>query len=94
MIADAPGHGRNINGLQGAHFGDDFPEGSPDGFIFEDQMKEFARREMNFTIVKVNSCCNQMIEVMRANYDKPHRSLFVTDLEKACLSGNQAEVTK
>lgn len=32
-IADAPGHGKNITG---PYAGDDYPNGSPDGFIFED----------------------------------------------------------
>lgn len=57
-------------------------------------MKEFARREINFTIVKVNAQCNAMIDVMRTNYDQPNRSMLVTDLEAACRSGSSAEVTQ
>jgi len=43
MICDAPGHGLDITGDIGS-FGDDFPNGSPDGFRLQDQMKEFADR--------------------------------------------------
>jgi len=31
MICDAPGHGRDINGMTG-NWGDDYPNGSPDGY--------------------------------------------------------------
>ena len=31
-IADAPGHGKEISGFGDLSFGDDYPEGSPDGF--------------------------------------------------------------
>jgi hypothetical protein len=57
-------------------------------------MKEFARREINFTIVKVNESCNKMIQVMQNNFDKPNRALLVTDLAEACRSGSQTEVTE
>jgi hypothetical protein len=37
LICDAPGHGKNINGFgPGVMYGDDYPNGSPDGFKFED----------------------------------------------------------
>jgi len=63
MICDAPGHGKDINGFEGP--GDDFPNGSPDGFKIQDQMKTFAARNINFTIVKVNDSCDAMIKVMQ-----------------------------
>ena len=44
-------------------------------------MKEFAKKGVNFTLVKVNEECNAMIEVMKANYGA---NLVVTDLAKAC----------
>jgi hypothetical protein len=42
MICDAPGHGKDINGF--GTMGDDYPNGSPDGFKLEDQMKQFSDR--------------------------------------------------
>ena len=35
-----------------------------------------------------------MINVMRSNYDKSHRSLLVTDLAEACRTGTSAQITE
>lgn len=45
-IADAPGHGKDINGGGSSSFGtfDSYPNGSPEGFKIQDQMREFAKR--------------------------------------------------
>lgn len=48
-IFDAPGHGKDICDSH-----DDYPKGSPDGFIIQEQIKEFSRRGIHFTVVKVN----------------------------------------
>ena len=37
-IADAPGHGKDIR-----DGGDSYPNGSPEGFKLQDQMREFAK---------------------------------------------------
>ena len=92
MICDAPGHGKDINGFSG--FGDDYPNGSPDGFKIQDQMKAFAAKNINFTIVKVNNSCNSMIKVMQSNYDSSSRSMNVSDLAHAVQTKTSAEVTK
>ncbi len=81
MICDAPGHGKDINGFSG--FGDDYPNGSPDGFKIQEQMKTFAAKNINFTIVKVNDSCDTMIKVMQANYDSPNHRMNVSDLAHA-----------
>jgi hypothetical protein len=54
-------------------------------------MKEFARRQIHFTCVKVNEQCNLMIDVMKASYGA---GLNITDLAHACSTKSQAEVTK
>ena len=82
MICDAPGHGEDINGFKG-FFGDDYPNGSPDGFKIQEQMKTFAAKNINFTIVKVNDSCDTMIKVMQANYDNHNRTMNVSDLAHA-----------
>ena len=64
-IADAPGHGEDI--CEKSNW-DRYPKGSPDGFKIQDQMKEFAKRDIHFTFVKVNDICTKMIEVMRESY--------------------------
>ena len=58
-IADAPGHGKDITGDDSSQkmfsFAyDNYPNGSPDGFKLQDQMREFAARGIGFTFVKVN----------------------------------------
>lgn len=88
-IADAPGHGTDI-----CEHGDDYPKGSPDGFKIQDQMREFARRDITFTFVKVNESCNRMIKVMEENYKAAGRTMNVTDLANACQTKTAAEVTK
>ena len=73
LICDAPGHGSDINGLNHAMFGDDYPKGSPDGHKIQEQLKMFASKNINFTIVKVNDNCDAMIKVMKDNYDSAYR---------------------
>jgi len=57
-------------------------------------MREFAKRGIGFTFVKVNERCNKMIKVMQENYDPSGNTMNVTDLSKACATKTQAEVTK
>ena len=57
-------------------------------------MREFAKREIGFTFVKVNESCNKMIKVMQENYDACGKYMNVTDLAHACATKTQAEVTK
>jgi len=83
LIADAPGHGVDISGDPVC---DEYPKGSPDGFKIGDQMREFANRKINFTIVKVNEDCNLMFNVMQNAYKLvvPQNSqITVSDLAKA-----------
>lgn len=88
-IADAPGHGKDI-----CDWGDNYPNGSPDGFKLQDQMREFAARGINFTFVKVNESCNRMIGVMKDNYNPSGLTMNVTDLAQACQTKSFEEVTK
>jgi hypothetical protein len=78
LICDAPGHGKDI---WDGH--DNHPGGSPDGFKIQDQMKEFARRHINFSVIRVDKSCDKMIKVMQANYDSDKLKLNVSDLEKS-----------
>jgi hypothetical protein len=58
LICDAPGHGID---LTNDPITDDYPAGSPDGFKVQDQMVEFAKRGIGFTVIKVNEDCNLML---------------------------------
>ena len=88
LITDAPGHGRDI-----CDWGDDYPDGSPDGFKLEDQMKEFAAQAITFTMVKVNERCNAMIDVMKKGYAAQGEQLVISDLAEACKSDSKEQVT-
>ena len=57
-------------------------------------MRDFAKRGIGFTFVKVNETCNKMIKVMQENYDPSGSTMNVTDLSAACANKTQAEVTK
>jgi len=57
-------------------------------------MKDFATKDINFTIVRVNKDCDQMIKVMEDIYKKNGKALNVNDLADACKNLSQADVTK
>lgn len=58
-------------------------------------MAEFARRKINFTAVKVNEYCNDMIKVMQDSYASVNGTqIIVNDLARACSTKSAAEVTK
>ena len=69
-ICDAPAHGSQYH----KEF-DFFPNGSPDGFKLEQQIKEFGERGINYQFVKVNELCNQMLDVMRQAGDSDYFSV-------------------
>jgi hypothetical protein len=89
LICDAPGHGKDI-----CDHHDNHPNGSPDGYKIGDQMKEFATRGINFSLIRVNNSVDKMIAVMKKNYDSSDRTLNVSDLEKSVNTKTHAEVTK
>ena len=57
-------------------------------------MKDFASKNIDFTIIKVNSDCDKMIKVMCDNYNSTGKVMNVQDLSKACATKSAAEVTK
>ena len=57
-------------------------------------MKQFAKRKITFTVVKVNDYCDLMIKVMTKCYIDEGLVLNVTDLANACKHKSQAEVTQ
>lgn len=88
LICDAPGHGKDICDSHDNH-----PKGSPDGYLIGDQMKEFASRGINFSVIRVNNSVDKMISLMKKNYDSGDRILNVSDLEKSVNTKTYAEVT-
>ena len=57
-------------------------------------MREFAKRNITFTFVKVNESCNLMIKVMKENYNVSGTNMNVSDLAEAVRTKSAAEVTK
>ena len=57
-------------------------------------MKDFASKNIDFTIIKVNESCNKMIKVMSDNYNSTGKVMNVQDLSKACATKSAAEITK
>ena len=49
-------------------------------------MREFAKRGIGFTFVKVNNQCDAMIKVMEENYNPSGNTMNVTDLADACAT--------
>lgn len=71
LICDAPCHGSQYHSHS-----DDFPKGSPEGLVLEDMMKEYCKKEIEFTVLKLDHSCNKMIETMKSC----HQELEVTDM--------------
>lgn len=72
VIADAPCHGKKYHTC----YSDDYPNGSPDGLVLEDLMKEFCRKDIEFQFMKLQNNCEKMIEVMK----QCHQEVEVTDM--------------
>ena len=71
IISDAPCHGKRYHSCS-----DDFPEGSPDGLILEDLMKEFCKKDIQFQFIKLEHNCEKMIQIMK----ECHQEIEVTDM--------------
>lgn len=71
LICDAPCHGKQYHSES-----DDFPNGSPEGLVLEDMMKEFCKKEIEFQVIKLSHSCDKMIETMKSC----HQELEVTDM--------------
>jgi hypothetical protein len=72
LITDAPPHGTKYH----ESYGDDYPNGSPEGLVLEDLMKEFCKKEIDFQVIKLNQSANKTIEVMKEH----HQDIEVTDM--------------
>ena len=62
-IFDAPCHGTAY-----CDGWDSYPKGDPHGLKLEELMKEFSKKKIAFTCIKLNEQCNKMIKVMEENH--------------------------
>lgn len=67
-MVDAPPHGAHLHEL-GAE-ADHYPDGSPDGLIFEDLIKEYEQKFIDVNVIKLDSSCDKMIEVMKEHLNE------------------------
>jgi len=52
IISDAPCHGKKYHKCD-----DSYPQGSPNGLVLEDLMKEFCKKDIEFQFMKLNHNC-------------------------------------
>jgi hypothetical protein len=89
MIADAPGHGKNL-----CTGWDRYPGTDPDNNIVEDYVKELSSQKINLTFVRLNDSCDKMISYFKPLYNKGDMNLEVTDLADAEKTKSQEEINK
>lgn len=61
FVTDAPCHGKKFSG----ELDDHFPEGSPEGLQLEDLMREYCKKDIDFTMIKLNDTVNAMVKTMK-----------------------------
>ena len=89
-ITDAPPHGKQYQNPTYTHK-DFHPEGSPEGIVLEDMMKEFCKKDIDYQVIKLNKDVDRMIEVMKES----HQELEVTDMtgsDRDIIQRAQAQV--
>jgi len=69
--------------------GDNYPEGCPEGLILEDLMKEFKKKHIGYTCIKINDSCDTMFAKMKEVY----KQMEITDLSKHINVKTPEEVT-
>lgn len=65
FIADAPGHGSKYHEPD---VGDDYKDGDPNGLIFEDIVREYCRKNVNFNAVKIDTYTDIIFDIMSKIY--------------------------
>lgn len=74
FITDAPCHGKQYSGAIEDHY----PDGSPEGLNLEELMTEFCKKEIDFTVIKLNDTVDPMIKAMQ----NCHQEIEVKDMGK------------
>lgn len=94
FIADAPCHGTKYHV---SREGDEYPEGSPDGLVLEDLMQEFAEKDIDFNIVKLDNCMNKMVDIMwksHGNVEVQDFSLQMAKIAKTTCKRTSARINE
>jgi vacuole morphology and inheritance protein 14 len=87
LIADAPGHGKQYHGDD---VDDDYPDGDPHGNILEVLMKEYAEKNINLCLTRIDDYTDKMFKILVDSYrkeannskDKPKIEVIDYDLDE------------
>lgn len=74
MIADAPAHGYYDR--------DDYPNGTPDAPDMRELMREFQKKEIEFTFIQLNKDCDKMVEAMKESHMGFELKMMIDQQEK------------
>jgi len=87
LIADAPGHGKKYheNDVE-----DDYPNGDPNGNVLEVLMKEYAEKNINLCLTRIDDYTDKMFGILVDSYrkeaknskDKPKIEVIDYDLDE------------
>jgi len=67
LIADAPGHGKQYHEKD---VEDDFLNGDPNGNSLEGLMKEFAEKNINLCLTRIDDYTDKMFKILKDSYEK------------------------
>ena len=67
LIADAPGHGSKYHEKD---VEDDYPEGDPNGYVLEELMRDYAKKNINLCLTKIDEYTDKMFKAMKEAYNK------------------------
>ena len=67
LIADAPGHGSKYHEKD---VEDDYPEGDPNGYVLEELMRDYAKKNINLCLTTIDNYTDKMFKAMKEAYNK------------------------
>ena len=67
LIADAPGHGSKYHEKD---VEDDYPEGDPNGYVLEELMRDYAKKNINLCLTIIDGYTDKMFKAMKEAYNK------------------------
>ena len=84
LIADAPGHGSKYHDKD---VEDHYPDGDPNGHVLEDLMKEYANKNINLNLARIDDYTDIMFDALKKSFEaasaqKPERpKIAIIDYE-------------
>ena len=67
LIADAPGHGSKYHEKD---VEDNYPEGDPNGYVLEELMRDYAKKNINLCLTKIDDYTDKMFKAIKESYNK------------------------